>query len=465
MDTEKPKKRKSKSIQKKPPKKPAVKQTQKQKQSVVVNIGDIKKRAVASIKKKPVVAPPQRILAQQSPFAQMIYPVQIQPQTNPLGDVSRQLKNLQNKSTSTTGNLMSVAPNNQPIGQEAEQDFKRKELRRKQWIKSQLEDMLGKRVDIDVETKKIVASKVNKMAKEVIDELDTIDERDDYELERDESVSEAIDKILDITLLVSKKPPPQAVRFTDEERAEKLMVGQTGRGRRTKQELSEAKMFGEEDTNKDVMTTLKILKAKLPKAEADNDKFLVKVLKRNIKEYEKALEAGVSTETELQRMRLGTSITMKEPEIATATKVMEKPVMVENMLSKPIEAEAINPLTGLTMKEIFTIARPLTQKEIDYGMTGELESVGEKRRAKLTKSSTPAGLTNEYEMFLVDTEEDEREDEREKIQERQRESLRLAFEKANPPMRFSLPYEEQVKEAEKLFYAGAEERPKDMTFY
>ena len=43
--------------------------------------------------------------------------------------------------------------------------------------------------------------------------------------------------------------------------------------------------------------------------------------------------------------------------------------------------------------------------------------------------------------------------------------MRLAFEKANPPMRFPLPDEEQIKEAKKLFYAGAEERPKDMTFY
>lgn len=410
MDTEKPKKKKkSKSIQKKPakPAKPAVKQSQKQKQTVIVNIAEIKKRTNASLKKKPVVEP-QRVLGLQNAFAQMIYPVQTQPQINPLGDNSRQMKHLQDKSTHSTGNLMNVAPLYQPVGHEAQQDeakrVKELEIKRKDFIKSQLEDMLGKRIDADISDKtkaKIVASAV----KQSEDDAEVMAVMSDMI----NSVIAKNPKIKRKLVLREETPIVEEPIMTLEER---LQIGQPKhRGRRTKQQLKEAFQMKNQD------------------------------------DITKRMEA------EKQRKQ-------DEKLARSATKVLEAKVIEPNALTEAVRADVVNPLMAIGTEELITmgyvkprkINTPMSQDEIDIGM-GMI-------------TARPATVDEDFEAFTDELDRKAFEDfKKEQRAEEQRQREQIAFEKANPPLRFSLPYEEQIKEAEKLFYAGKAKEPQDISFY
>ena len=374
------------------------------KQIVNVNVAEVKKKTTRRKKSadggQPPPPPPPRILAPTpQPFAQYLYPNQPPPsQISPpvLADLSRQKAHLASKSQHGTGDLMSVAPLNQPIGQETAQDEAKRirelEVKRKEFIKSRLEDLLGRRIDGQISDKtkaKIVSSAVRtsdddaEVMAVMSDMIDAVvaknpKMRNKLKLREATPPSPVVDADLE-------DEPPAQLGMTAEER---LAVGQpTKRGRRSKPELKE---------------TFEM--------KANDPKVLARLLKRQEREDKQA---------------------------RSATKVLEARVIEANALTEAVKADVVNPLMGIGTGELITMGfvRPRGQGQFNSPTMGM--SQDEIDRGMGITTARPATLDEDFEAYTDELDRKEFADfKKEQRAEEQRAREQIAFDLANPPMRF-----------------------------
>ena len=382
------------------------------KQIVNVNVAEVKKKTTRRKKsadggQQPPPPPPRILAPTPQPFAQYLYPNSPPPsQISPpvLADLSRQKAHLDRKSQHGTGDLMSVAPLNQPIGQETAQDEAKRirelEVKRKEFIKSRLEDMLGKRIDAEISDKtkaKIVASAVKQSDDDaevmavMSDMIDAVIAKNP-KLRRKLILREATPPSPVVEADLEDEPPAQLGMTTEE----RLAVGQpTKRGRRTKPELKE---------------TFEM--------KAEDPKVLARLMKRQEREQK-----------EQER---------EDNEARSATKVLEARAIERNALTEAVRADVINPLMAMGTAELITMGyvRPrgqgqfnspsmsMTQDEIDRGMG--------------MATARPATLDEDFEAFTDELDRKAFSDFRkEQREEEQRARRQIAFDLANPPMRFT----------------------------
>jgi hypothetical protein len=378
------------------------------KQIVNVNVAEIKKKKTTRRKKSagggqpPPPAPPRILAPTPQPFAQYLYPNSPPPsQISPpvLADLSRQKAHLDRKAQHGTGDLMAVSPLNQPIGHETAQDeakrFKDLEVKRKEFIKSRLEDMLGKRIDAEI-SDKTKSKIVNSAVKTSDDNAEVM-----------AVMSEMIDAVIAKNPQIKRKklilrPPPSPVvdvELEDEPQAQLGMTAEepqpTKRGRRTKQEMEVERQRRQEE--REARETRKVLKQQM--------------------------EAEKRQEQEQKQAR-------------SATKVLEARVIEANALTEAVRAEVINPLSAFPTGELITMGyvRPrgqgqfnsptMTQEEIDRGMG--------------MVSARPATIDEDFEFYTEELDRKAFEEFRAEQQaEEQRTQQKIAFDLANPPMRFT----------------------------
>ena len=376
------------------------------KQIVNVNVAEVKKKKTTRRKKSgggqlPPPPPPRILAPTPQPFAQVIYsnqppPSQISPPV--LADLSRQKAHLESKSQHGTGDLMSVAPLNQPIGQETAQDeakrFRELEVKRKEFIKSRLEDLLGKRIDAEISDKtkaKIVASAVRtsdddaEVMAVMSDMIDAVVAKNPTKKRNKLRLREATPPPSPVVDADLEDEPPAQLGMTAEER---LQVGQpTKRGRRSKPELKE---------------TFEM--------KANDPKILARLLKRQEREDKQA---------------------------RSATKVLEARVIEANALTEAVKADVVNPLMGIGTGELITMGyvRPRGQGQFNsptMGMSQDAIDAG-----MGIASARPATLDEDFEIYAEELDRKAFKDfQAEQRAEERRRQQQIAFDLANPPMRF-----------------------------